>query len=107
MAQASVRKDLRRIGVINPEALFSFFVLDRKAVSKMSQSAALQTDNYPILEFSAPEALYSAINNIKKNKEILRKHYASPQSLFGEAEVGEDTLLESVEAQSVVWGNTS
>ncbi|MFB3060140.1 MAG: fused MFS/spermidine synthase, partial [Candidatus Binatia bacterium] len=91
MAQASVRKDLRRIGVINPEALFSFFVLDRKAVSKMSQSAALQTDNYPILEFSAPEALYSAINNIKKNKEILRKHYASPQSLFGEAEVGEDT----------------
>jgi spermidine synthase/tetratricopeptide (TPR) repeat protein len=91
MTQPRVRRDLRRIGVINPEALFSFFVLDRKAVSKMSQGAPLQTDNYPILEFSAPEALYSAINNIKKNEEILREHYASPLSLFDGAVLGEDT----------------
>jgi spermidine synthase len=91
MAQASVRRDLRRIGVVSPEALFSFFVLDPKAVGQMGEGAALQTDNYPFLEFSSPKALYSPIINMKENEETLREHYSSPMSLFGEPAVTEDT----------------
>ncbi|MFB3061430.1 MAG: fused MFS/spermidine synthase, partial [Candidatus Binatia bacterium] len=91
MAQAGVQKDLGRMGVASPEALLSFFVLDQEAVSKMSQGAALQTDNYPILEFSAPKALYSTSINIKESVETFRDFYSSPLSLFGEPGLGEET----------------
>ncbi len=91
MAEASVQKDLERMGVISPEALFSFFVLDQKAVSQMSQGAAFHTDDHPFLEFAAPKALYSPIINIKENEETLRELYSSPLSLFGESGVSEDT----------------
>jgi spermidine synthase len=91
MAQSTVQRDLERIGVISPEALFSFFVLDQKAVRQMVKGAAFHTDDHPFLEFAAPKTLYSPIINIKENEATLRELYSSPLSLFAEAEIGEDT----------------
>jgi spermidine synthase len=90
-SQEAVQRDLKRINVIAPETLFSFFVLDEESVRALSKGYPIITDNSPFIEFSSPKTHYSALINIKDNKELLKRSQSSPLSLLNEADLGPET----------------
>lgn len=69
MAMEKVRADLTRIFIETPEQFLSYLALDAQGVEQFTQGARENTDNHPLLEFSAPKTLYQA--TISKNLESL------------------------------------
>ena len=54
----AVAKSLRGIGITDGPALLGFFLLDPPRVREYTGAGPLHTDDYPLLEFSAPKSLY-------------------------------------------------
>jgi tetratricopeptide (TPR) repeat protein len=58
-AKATIAKSLREIGIADGATLLGFFMLDsERARDYAGRRGPLHTDNYPLLEFSAPKTLY-------------------------------------------------
>jgi len=53
-----IRKSMESIGVRAPDAVFSHFMTDSESLRPLFRTAYLNTDDLPILEFSAPRNLY-------------------------------------------------
>lgn len=68
--EEKVKNDLARIFIENPEQFLSYLALDSHGVEKFVEGARENTDNQPILEFSAPKTLYQATTS--KNIESLK-----------------------------------
>jgi spermidine synthase len=54
----AIRKSMDSIKVQAPDAVFSFFMTDAESLRPLFRRAYLNTDDMPILEFSAPRNLY-------------------------------------------------
>ena len=54
----AVAQSLRGIGITDGPALLGFFLLDPPRVHEYTGAGPLHTDDYPLLEFSAPKSLY-------------------------------------------------
>jgi spermidine synthase len=54
----AIRKSMESIKVRAPDAVFSFFLTDMKSLRPLFRTAHLNTDDLPLLEFSAPKHLY-------------------------------------------------
>jgi len=69
-----VKKELARIYITNPYEFLSYFVGANEQVSEMVQGVIAHTDDKPVLEFSAPKAIYqkTAAQNVE-NLLSLRK----------------------------------
>jgi len=62
MAMPGIGQRLERVDVNTPEDLLSFFYLDNNAVNKLIEGVAgVNSDNYPVLEFSAPKYLLALV----------------------------------------------
>ena len=58
-AKATIAKSLREIGIADGATLLGFFMLDSERTRDYAgRRGPLHTDNYPLLEFSAPKTLY-------------------------------------------------
>ena len=58
MAMPRIKQRLAKMEVNTPEDLLSFFYLDNNAVNKLIEGVTgVNSDNYPVLEFSAPKYL--------------------------------------------------
>lgn len=66
-ARPHVAEDLAPHGIDSPESFFANYWLGTKEIWRLSQGGKTNTDNYPILEFSAPRHLYSKtlVSNFK------------------------------------------
>ncbi|MFZ5366124.1 MAG: fused MFS/spermidine synthase [Patescibacteria group bacterium] len=73
--EEKIKKDLARIFIENPEQFLSYLALDSRGVEDFTQGAKENTDNHPILEFSAPKTLYQATTskNIESFKDLRPK----------------------------------
>ncbi len=65
-----LQEDLRQLGFQSPLAVLADFVLNEEDTARFSQDARVNTDDLPLLEFSAPESLYADTVNL--NRRILR-----------------------------------
>jgi len=62
MAIPGIKQRLAKIEVNTPEDLLSFFYLDDHAVNKLIEGVTgVNSDNYPVLEFSAPKYLLTLV----------------------------------------------
>jgi spermidine synthase len=60
MDMPKINQRLAKLGVNTPEDFLSFFYLDNNAVNKFIEGVTgVNSDNYPVLEFSAPKYLLS------------------------------------------------
>jgi len=63
MAMPDIRQRLAKLNVNTTEDLLSFFYLDSDAVTRFIEGVKeLNSDNYPVLEFSAPKYLLERDN---------------------------------------------
>ncbi len=53
-----VNRDMQGLDIREPLAILSSYLLDEGAVAKFTSGAKINSDNYPILEFSVPKSLY-------------------------------------------------
>ncbi len=58
-ALATLREDMTRVGLRSPLSLLSDFVLGEEDTARYADRAWLNTDDLPLLEFSAPNSLYA------------------------------------------------
>jgi tetratricopeptide (TPR) repeat protein len=65
-----LREDLRRLGYHSPLGLLADFVLGEEDTAQYAQQALLNTDDLPLLEFSAPNSLY--VETVDLNRALLR-----------------------------------
>lgn len=63
----SVREDMQRLDIREPLALLSCYLLDEEGVAQLTAGSRINTDNLPILEFSAPRSLYLETANSNHN----------------------------------------
>ncbi len=62
MAMPRIKQRLAKMEVNTPEDLLSFFYLDNDAVNKLVEGVTgVNSDNYPVLEFSAPKYLLTLV----------------------------------------------
>jgi spermidine synthase len=62
MAMPRIKERLARWDVNTPEDFLSFFYLDHHAVNKLTDGVTgVNSDNYPVLEFSAPKYLLALV----------------------------------------------
>lgn len=54
----SVRADLQSLDIKEPLALLSCYILDSDGVGRLVAGSHVNTDDHPVLEFSAPRSLY-------------------------------------------------
>lgn len=66
----ALREDLARRGVHSPLALLADFMLSQEDAARYAQDARLNTDDLPLLEFSAPESLY--VDTVDLNRRVVR-----------------------------------
>lgn len=66
----SLREDLARLGFPSPLTIVADFLLNEEDTARYSQNALLNTDDLPILEFSAPESLYADTTDL--NLRVIR-----------------------------------
>jgi spermidine synthase len=64
-----LREDLGRLGFRSPLAVLADFVLNEEDTARYSQHGWVNTDDLPLLEFSAPEGLYA--DTIDLNRRVL------------------------------------
>jgi spermidine synthase len=62
-----VREDLQRLDIREPLALLSCYLLDEEGVARFAADSRINTDDRPILEFSAPRSLYVKTANSNHN----------------------------------------
>jgi spermidine synthase len=58
MEDEDVRADLRQIGILDATDLLAHFLIRDETWDEIAAGAPINTDNLPILEFSAPRSLY-------------------------------------------------
>ncbi len=58
-ASRELREDMARLGIRSPLAILADFVLTEEEAAAYSRHALVNTDDLPILEFSAPDSLYA------------------------------------------------
>jgi spermidine synthase len=62
MAMPRIKQRLAKMEINTPEDLLSFFYLDNYAVNKLIEGVTgVNSDNYPVLEFSAPKYLLAPV----------------------------------------------
>jgi len=54
----SVRADLQSLDIREPLALLSCYILDSDGVGRLTAGSRINTDDHPVLEFSAPRGMY-------------------------------------------------
>ena len=64
-----LQEDLRRLGFQSPLAVLADFVLNEEDTARYSQHAWVNTDDLPLLEFSAPKSLY--LDTVDLNRRTL------------------------------------
>jgi len=64
------RAELAGLGIESPLALLADFVLGEEETARYAQHARLNTDDHPLLEFSAPGSLY--VDTVDLNRRIIR-----------------------------------
>jgi spermidine synthase len=62
-----VREDLQRLDVREPLALLSCYLLGEEDVARFAAGSRVNTDDRPILAFSAPRSLYSTTADLNHN----------------------------------------
>jgi spermidine synthase len=65
-----LREDMRRLGYQSPLALLADFTLGEEEAAQFAQHALLNTDDLPLLEFSAPNSLY--LDTVDLNRRLLK-----------------------------------
>jgi len=70
-ASATAREDIASLRWASPVDLVTLFVLDEPAIAAFAAGAAMHTDDRPLLEFSAPMALYA--DTVEENHMLLRR----------------------------------
>ena len=82
-ANATVRRDLQRLGIEAWPGVFALLSLGEAETARFAQSAALNTDDRLRLEFAAPRALYA---DTRGNLALIRSfRHAGPPFLAGVA----------------------
>jgi spermidine synthase len=71
-ALPGVMEDLRSLGFDSAEAVLADFVLGEEDTALFGQHAALNTDDLPLLEFSAPTSLY--LETVRLNHGLARSY---------------------------------
>lgn len=66
-----VREDLQRLGIREPLAILSCYLLDEEGVNKFASGASINSDNHPILEFSVPKSIY--VDSSDSNRKLLAR----------------------------------
>jgi len=66
----ALREDLARLGFHSPLAVLADFALGEADAARYTQSGWLNTDDLPLLEFSAPESLY--VDTLESNQRLIR-----------------------------------
>lgn len=62
MSTLKIKEKLAKMEIYAPEDLLSFFYLDNEAVNKFVEgTVGVNSDNYPVLEFSAPKYLVAKL----------------------------------------------
>jgi len=69
-ATPRIREDMARLGMQSPLAVLADFMLTEEDTARYSQHAWLNTDDLPLLEFSAPESLYA--DTVDLNQRLLK-----------------------------------
>lgn len=64
-----LQEDMARLGLHSPLAFLADFVLGEEDAARYAQDALLNTDDLPLLEFSAPESLY--VNTLDLNRRVM------------------------------------
>ncbi len=72
VALPGVMEDLRLLGFDSPKAVLGDFVLSEKDTRLFAQNADLNTDDLPLLEFSAPTSLY--LETVRQNLALTRSY---------------------------------
>ena len=86
-----IKQRLNKLGIRNPEDFLSFFYLDQNAVAKfVSGVEGINSDYYPVLEFSAPKYLFARVKP-DTFLAFLNLSYAS-QLPFQDGQIGEGQL---------------
>lgn len=70
--EEKIEEDMRMMYVDSIYQFLTFFMMDEKTLSKFAADAKLNTDDYPVLEFSAPAGLYS--KTVGSNLELIRQN---------------------------------
>jgi spermidine synthase len=65
-----LREDMRRLGFHSPLALLADFTLSEEDTAQFAQNGLLNTDDLPLLEFSAPNSLY--LDTVDLNRRLLK-----------------------------------
>jgi len=60
MKNRQIREDLEKIDMLTPEKLISGNLLDNDQITEYTKHAGINTDDKPVLEFSAPKSLFRA-----------------------------------------------
>jgi len=84
--------DLKRIDLGDSSQIFSYFLLDSQAASKFAAGRLLNTDEHPILEFSAPKSFYA--QTISSNLKALADFQSQPMQILLEVNPEEEIILE-------------
>ena len=71
-ALPGLMEDLRSLGFDSAEAVLADFVLGEQDAALFSQNAALNSDDLPFLEFSAPTSLY--LETVRLNQSLARSY---------------------------------
>lgn len=62
MKQPQIAHDLASAGVRDPWHFLAGYTFEPRALAELCKGASLNTDDHPVLEFSAPLALYSGVS---------------------------------------------
>ncbi len=71
-ARPGVLDDLRSVGFESAEAVLADFILGEDDVARFARIAEINTDDLPLLEFSAPVSLY--LQTVDRNLELVRSY---------------------------------
>ena len=61
LQEEKVSKNLELIGISEPYELLAYYLFGNEAVEKLTKGVSINTDNNPVVEYSAPKNLYSTI----------------------------------------------
>ncbi|MCF7849567.1 MAG: hypothetical protein K9M45_12015, partial [Kiritimatiellales bacterium] len=77
----AVRASLAEVGFTKPEMLLSMFVARLKVNDSLFAKGKLNTDNHPVIEFSAPKNVFKYSND--QNQQVLLDNYSKmPEELM-------------------------
>jgi spermidine synthase len=95
----ALREDMARLGIPSPLSVLADFVLGEEEAARYAQHAWSNTDDLPLLEFSAPESLY--VDTVDLNRRVLNSFKqrefpvitALPEGTLGSAQFRRDLGL--------------